>query len=148
MRELRAGKLAMSFIFIFFAAGNGFCSGADSEGWTSLQDGLYINSKSMSRSANGTISLWLKIVPEEGSDLMYNARSHLMEDGMEYQALKYDYTGSLSEIDCSGKRHRELMNIMYDVNKNIVHSLETSPANWKDIPPESSLDLILIAVCN
>jgi hypothetical protein len=148
MRELRAGKLAMSFIFIFFTAGNGFCSGADSEGWTSLQDGLYINSKSISRSDDGKISLWVKIVPEEGSDLMYNARNHLMEDGMDYQALKYDYTGLLSEIDCSRKRHRELMNIMYDVNKNIVHSLETSPASWKDIPPESNLDLVLVAVCN
>ena len=148
MRGLKTVKLAMSFIFIFFAAGNGFCSGADSEGWTSLQDGLYINSKSISRSDDGKISLWVKIVPEEGSDLMYNARNHLMEDGMDYQALKYDYTGLLSEIDCSRKRHRELMNIMYDVNKNIVHSAETSPASWKDISPESSLEVVVAAVCN
>ena len=40
---------------------------------------------------------------------MYEARDHLMQDGKEYQALKYDYSGLLSEIDCSGKRHRELI---------------------------------------
>ncbi len=40
------------------------------------------------------------------------------------------------------------MTIMYDVNKNIVHSQEASSASWKDIPPESSLDLVLAAVCN
>ncbi len=78
MRELKAGKLAMSFIFLFLAAGNGFCAGVDSEGWTSLQEGLYINEKSLSRSADDKVSLWVKIVPEEGSDLMYDARSHLI----------------------------------------------------------------------
>jgi hypothetical protein len=88
------------------------------------------------------------MVPEEGSELMYEARSHLMEDGKEYQALKYDYTGFMSEIDCSRKRYRELMTIMYDVNKNIVHSVETSPASWKDISPESSLEVVVAAVCN
>ena len=148
MRELKAGKLAMSLMFLLFAVGNGFCDNVDSESWTLLQEGLFINEKSLSRSGDNTVSLWIVMVPEEGSELMYEARSHLMEDGKEYQALKYDYTGFMSEIDCSRKRHRELMTIMYDVNKNIVHSLETSPASWKDIPPESNLDLVLVAVCN
>ena len=148
MRELRAGKLALSFIFIFFAARSGFCSGVDSEGWKSLQEGLYIHEKSLSRPADGTISLWVKIVPEEGSAMMYEARNHLIQDGKVYQALKYEYTGLLSEIDCSRKRHRELITIMYDVNKNIVHSEDTLSAHWMDIPNESSLDLVLTAVCN
>ena len=148
MRELRAGKLVMSFMFLLFAAGNGFCDNVDSEGWTSLQEGLYINEKSLSRSTDGTVSLWVKMVPEEGSGLMYEARNHLMQDGKVYQALKYDYTGLLSEIDCSRRRHRELIIIMYDVNKNIVHSLETSAASWKDIPPESNFELVLAAVCD
>ena len=148
MRKLRAGKLAMSFMFIFFAAGNGFCAGVDSEGWTSLQEGLYINEKSLSRSADDKVSLWVKIVPDEDSSLMYDARSHLMQDGKVYQALKYDYTGLLSEIDCSGKRYRELITILYDMNKNIVDSVETPSAFWRDIPPESSLDLVLTAACN
>ena len=134
MRELKAGKLAMSLMFMLFAAGNGFCSGVDSEGWTSLQKGLYINEKSLSRSADDKVSLWIKIVPEEDSALMYDARSHLMQDGKIYQALKYDYTGLFSEIDCPGKRYRKLMTIMYDVNKNIVDSEETSSTSWKDIP--------------
>jgi hypothetical protein len=148
MRELKAGKLVITFMFIFFAAGNGFCDGVDSEGWTSLQEGLYINEKSLSRSAGGRVSLWVKIVPEEGSALMYDTRNHLMQDGKVYQALKYDYTGLLSEIDCSQKRYREVITIMYDVNKNIVHSAETSSALWKNISPENSLDLVLAAVCN
>ena len=148
MRKLKTGKLAMAFIFIFVAAGSGYCAGVDSEGWTSLEKGLYINEKSLSRSDDGTINLWVKIVPEEGSDLMYEARDHLMKDGKVYQALRYDYTGLLSEIDCSGKRHRELITIMYDVNKNIVHSEETPSASWKDISPESSLEVVVAAVCN
>lgn len=147
MRKLKAGKWAMLLIIIFFAAGNGFCSGVDSEGWESLQEGLFINAKSISRPSDGTVCLWVKIVPEEGSDLMYEARDHLIQDGKEYQALKYEYTGLLSEIDCLSKRHRELITIMYDVNKNIVHSLEDS-SPWKDMPSESSLDLVLLAVCN
>jgi len=148
MRELKAGKLAMSLMFLLFAVGNGFCDNVDSESWTLLQEGLFINEKSLSRSGDNTVSLWIVMVPEEGSELMYEARSHLMEDGKEYQALKYDYTGFMSEIDCSRKRYRELMTIMYDVNNNIVHSVETSPASWKDISPESSLEVVVAAVCN
>jgi hypothetical protein len=148
MRKHGAGKLATSFIFILVAAGNGICAGADSEGWTSLQEGLYINEKSLSRSDEGTVSLWVKIIPEEGSVLMYEARDHLMQDGKVYQALKYDYSGLLSEIDCPRKRHRELITIMYDVNKNIVHSEETLLASWKDISSESTLDLVRTTVCN
>ena len=148
MRKLKAGKLALSVIFIFFTAGSGFCADVDSEGWTLLQEGLYINEKSLYRSADDKVSLWITIVPEEGSDLMYDSRSHLMEDGKIYETLKYDYTGVLSEIDCSSKRHRELITIMYDVNKNIVDYAETSTASWKDIPSESSLNLVLTAACN
>jgi len=148
MRKLKTGKLAMAFIFIFVAAGSGYCAGVDSEGWTSLEKGLYINEKSLSRSDDGTINLWVKIVPEEGSDLMYEARDHLMQDGKIYQALKYDYSGLMSQIDCSRKRYRKLMTIMYDVNKNIVHSQETSSASWSDIPTGGSLDLVVAAVCS
>jgi hypothetical protein len=148
MRELKVVKFVISFAFIFFANTFAAFADVDSEGWTSLREGLYINEKSLSRSTDDKVSLWVKIVPKEGSSLMYDARNHLMQDGKVYQALKYDYTGSLSEIDCSRKRHRELISIMYDVNKNIVHSEETSQASWKDIPSESTLDLVLAAVCN
>ena len=147
MRKLKAGKWAILFVIIFFAVGNGFCSAVDSEGLTLLQKGLYINEKSLSRPSDSTVCLWIKIIPEEGSDLMYEARDHLIQDGKEYQALKYEYTGLFSEIDCLSKRHRELITIMYDVNKNIVHYLEDS-SSWKDMPSESSLDLVLLAVCN
>ena len=148
MRKLKAITLAISFACIFFAAGIDAFARLDSERWTSLQEGLSINTKSLFRQADNTVSLWVKIVPAEGSAFMYDARTHLMEDGKDHQAYQFDYTGFLSEIDCSKKRHRELVTIMYDANKNIIHAVEDSTAAWDNITPGSSFDLVQRAVCN
>ncbi len=125
----------------------GALAAEDSEGWTSLNEGLYINGRSIARTTADTVSLWVKIVPGEGSELQREAIGLLMDRGKRYQALAYTYTGYLSEIDCSRNRHRELITILYDINKNIVLSLERPSALWEPISPESSFLLVRSMVC-
>jgi len=147
MKKVWTINVAILLTIIFFAAGNDAFASVDSEGWTLLRKDLYINGKSVAYSSGHTVSLWVKLVPDSGSDLMFEAQKKLMDKGRNDQAIAYEYTGYLSEIDCAKKRHRVFSTILYDVHKNIIHSEDHSPAFWNDISPESSFHLVALAVC-
>ncbi|MCL5021826.1 MAG: hypothetical protein M1497_00370 [Nitrospirae bacterium] len=137
----------ITLTLLFCAAGTGAFAGKDSEGWTSLTADVSIKKKSIVREPGDTVSLWVRIVPGEHCDLMFDARSRLTAKGRNDLALAYDYTGFLSEIDCSKKKHRELVTILYDVRRNIVDSLQQFRTAWSDIVPGSSFDSVQMAVC-
>jgi Surface-adhesin protein E len=144
------GKVLIAFMCLVSIVLSGRAvalAGEDSEGWTSLNEGLYINGRSIASTSADTVTVWVKIVPGDGSELQREAIGLLLEKGKKYQALAYRYTGYLSEIDCSKDRHRELMVILYDINKNIVLSLERSSASWETIAPGSSFLPVRSAVC-
>ncbi|MFI5295326.1 MAG: surface-adhesin E family protein [Thermodesulfovibrionales bacterium] len=139
---------AASLMFIFFAFGGGAFAAEDSEGWTSLSKDIYINVRSMAYSRGNAISLWVKIVPDEDSNVLMAARELFMNKGRDDKALAYSYSGLLTEIDCSKNNHRELMTILYDINKNIIHSADHPKAPWETISPGSGLDIVQKAVCD
>jgi len=120
----------------------------DSEGWTSLRKDLYINRKSTAHLSGALVSLWVKMVPESGSDALRVIREKFMDRGREDQALAYQYTAVLSEIDCSRGRHRELVTIFYDSNKNIMQSGENKATSWNDISAGSPFRFVERAVCD
>ncbi len=139
---------AASLIFISFTFGAGTFAAEDSQGWTSLRKDVYINMKSIAFTCGSTVSLWVKIVPEEDSDaVLVEAREQLMKKGRDDKALAYLYSGFLTEIDCSKNSHRELITILYDANKNIIHSEDHPQASWVTISPGSSFHLVQKAVC-
>ena len=147
MKKVWTITLAIFLTFIFSAAGNDVFASVDSEGWTSLKKDLYINKKSIAYPSDHIVSLWVKIVPDIGSDLLFEAQKQLMDKGRNDQAIVYEYTGYLSEIDCVKKRHRIFTTILYDINKNIINSEDHAPASWNDISPGSSFNLVETAVC-
>ncbi|HXX56562.1 MAG TPA: hypothetical protein VEI96_01010 [Thermodesulfovibrionales bacterium] len=147
MRRLQAFTVAISFTGILLVVGVHVFAEEYSEGWISLKKDVFINGQSIAYPSVDRVSLWVKIVPDSESAFLLEARSQLMAKGREDQALSYDYTGFLSEIDCLRKRHRELITILYDVNKNILHSVDHPQASWEAISPESSFHLIEMAVC-
>jgi hypothetical protein len=147
MRKLQAVTLAISITGIFLVMGINAFAEEYSERWISLREDVFINGQSIAYPSVDRVSLWVKIVPDSENALLLEARSQLMAKGRDDQALSYDYTGFLSEIDCLKKRHRELVTILYDINKNIIHSVDHSQASWEDISPESSFHLIEMAVC-
>lgn len=147
MKKVWTISLAISLTLIFSAMGNEAFASVDSEGWTSLRNDLYINGRSIAYPSGHTVSLWVKIVPEKGSDLLFEAQKQLMDKGRNDKAIAYEYTGYLSEIDCAKKKHREFTTILYDINKNIINSEDHSPAFWNDISPGSSFYLVALTVC-
>jgi hypothetical protein len=150
MKRSHTGKKATTFflslIFITCFSSLSFAA-TDSEGWTSLKRNVFINNQSLVYPATDRVSLWVKIVPESDSDLMYAVRNNLIEKGKLYQANLYEYSGYLSEIDCSKRRHREVMSILYDVDKNILLSEEHPRVSWSDISPGSRFEVVFEAVC-
>ena len=147
MKKAWTITFAIFLIFSFFASGNDAFASVDSEGWTSLKKDLYINKKSIAYPSDHIVSLWVKIVPDRGSDLLFEEQKQLMDKGRNDQAIVYEYTGYLSEIDCVKKRHRIFTTILYDINKNIINSEDHAPASWNDISPGSSFNLVETAVC-
>ena len=152
MRKDRVLKKVVLFTFMFLLLSfiSGICSfaGEDSEGWTSLKKDVYINGKSIAYQSDHTVSLWVKIIPDEDSDVLLAARELLMSKGRDDKALAYYYSGFLTEINCSENSHRELITIFYDANKNILHSADHSRAAWAAISPGSSFHLVQKAVCD
>jgi hypothetical protein len=146
MKKLPVVAAAIFLSVILFSARTDAL--ADRDGWTSLKKDVYINKKSMAYTSADTVSLWVKIIPGQRSELLSEEQGRLTDKGKLRQALLYEYTGYLSEIDCARKRHREFVAILYDVNKNIIDSVEYSRASWKDILPESSFQLVQTAVCD
>ncbi len=71
-----------------------------------------------------------------------------MNKGRDDKALAYYYSGLLIEMDCSNDSHRELVTILYDINKNILDSADHSKASWKTTPSEGSMQLVHTAVCH
>jgi len=138
---------SMFLMYILFAMVACAFAAEDSEGWTSLSSDVYINMKSIAYTCGSTISLWVKIVPDEDSDLLMRAREQLMDKGRDDKTLTYLYSGLLTEIDCSKNSHRELITILYDANKNILHSVNNPKASWKTISPGSSFRLVQRTVC-
>jgi len=147
MRKIPAILVAICLAVIFSAAATAALPDKDSEGWTLLNKDVYINRRSMAYSDEGTVSLWVKVVPDEDSDVLKQAREQLMNKGRDDKALAYLYSGILAEIDCSRNSHRQLITILYDANKNIIHSVDHHQASWTAISPESSFHLVREAVC-
>ncbi len=69
-----------------------------------------------------------------------------MNKGRDDRALAYYYSGFLTEIDYLNNNHRELVTVLYDINKNIFDSTDHSNASWKTISPENSFHLVHAAV--
>ena len=147
MKKLPAVAWAMLFTGIFFFAAHDLFAGNDPERWTSLKEDVFINQKSAAYTSGHTVRLWVRVAPEKGSDLYWETQKHLMEKGKKYQAGAYEYTGFLSEFDCAKKRHRELMTLHYDNNKNIIDWANHAQARWDETLPESRFDLVQKAVC-
>jgi hypothetical protein len=151
MKKVRAITQLIFFtfisFFISFALGIDTFAGKDSEGWTSLKEDVYINGKSIAYPSNHTVSLWVKVVPDEDNDILLEVREQLMNKGRDDKALAYLYSGILAEIDCSKNSHRKLLTILYDANKNIIHSADHPQASWTTITPGSSFHLVQTAVC-
>jgi hypothetical protein len=105
-----------------------------------------MNTRNIARPADDIVSLWLKVVPEKGSETHLQTQQMLREKGKEYRT--YDYTGLLFEIDCGCNQYRELGRVFYNKGKNIIHATHNyTRAGWKSISPESSLDLVRVVVC-
>ncbi len=137
--------MAATLACIFFLTSANAHSGIDTDGWTSLKKDVFIKKKSITYSSETTVSLWIKVVPGTGSDLPTEARTKLMDKGRD--DLAYEYTGYLSEIDCSKNKHRELIAILYDANKNIIHSVQNEQASWEVIASGSSFEAVHRVVC-
>ena len=146
MRRLSLISSVFLMCILFAMAACAFAS-EDSEGWTSLRRDIYVNMKSMASTYCSTVSLWIKVVPDADSDVLMRAREQLMDKGRDDKALTYLYSGILTEIDCSKNNDRELITILYDANKNILHSVNNPKASWTTISPESSFQLVQRAVC-
>jgi hypothetical protein len=147
MRKVSAAAWAMVFAGIFFFAGNDLFAGNDPERWTSLTEDVSINQKNVAYPSAHIVRLWVRVAPEKGSDLYWETQKHLMDKGKKYQAGAYEYTGFLSEFDCSTKTHRELMTLHYDNNKNIIDWANHSAPPWDRTLPESRFALVQKAVC-
>jgi hypothetical protein len=138
---------SLTLLCILFAFVTSAFASEDSEGWTSLRSDVYINMKSMASRYGSTVSLWVKVVPDEDSELLLETRQQFKNKGRDDKALAYHYSGVLTEIDCSTNNHRELITILYDANKNILHSANNPKASWTTISAESRFDLVQRAVC-
>ena len=147
MRKFHAVTIAAALACICFSTGVNAHSGVDPDGWISIKKDVFIKEKSITRPSDTTVSLWIKVVPGTGTDLLSEARTLLMERDRADLALAYDYTGYLSEIDCSNNKHRELIAILYDGNKNIIHSVQNEQASWDVIASGSSFEAVQEAVC-
>jgi len=147
MRKLSAVTSAIFFFAILFAAGGDAFAGKDPEGWTLLSENLLISRNSVTYTPGDTVRLWVRIVPDKESALYAEIEKQLKEKGRKSPVYAYEYTGFLSEIDCSGKRHRNLMTIHYDSNRNIMHWVDHASAPWDKTSPESSFHLVETAVC-
>jgi hypothetical protein len=149
MRKLSAVISAIFFFAILLVAGGDAFAGKDPEGWTSLREDLLISRNSMTYVSGDTVRLWVRIVPDKESALYAEIEKQLLkEKGRKLPVYAYEYTGFLSEIDCSGKRHRDLMTIHYDSNRNIMQWTDHSSAQWDKISPESRFHLVETAVCS
>jgi hypothetical protein len=147
MRRFHAILLTAALVCVFFPAVVNAHSVRDPDGWTPVKKDVYIRENSITYPSDATVSLWIKVIPETGTDLLVEARTQLMNKGRDDQALAYDYTGYLSEIDCANHKHRELIAILYDVNKNIVHSVQHGRPSWDVIASGSSFEAVHKAVC-
>jgi hypothetical protein len=132
---------------IFFSSRVDTLTVTDPEGWIPLKKNVYIKKKRIVYPSDTKVSLWIKVVPGAGTDLLSEARTQLMEKNRDDLALAYEYTGYLSEIDCSKNKHRELIAILYDANNNIVHSVQHEQASWDAIASGSSFEVVQDAVC-
>ncbi len=139
--------MAAALACIFLSTSVNALSGADLDGWTSLKKDVFIKERSITYPSDTTVSLWIKVVPGTGTDLLTEARTQLTDKGRDDLALAYDYTGYLSEIDCLKNKHRELIAILYDANKNIIHSVQHEQASWDVIASGSSFEAVQKAVC-
>jgi hypothetical protein len=148
MRKLSAVASVIFFTAILFVAGGDAFAGRDPEGWTSLREDLLISRNSITYTSGDTIRLWVRIVPDKESAFYAETEKQLREKSGKLAVYAYEYTGFLSEIDCSEKRHRNLMTIHYDSNRNIMQWIDHSSAPWDKISPESRFHLVEAAVCS
>ncbi len=117
------------------------------QGWSPLNKDVSIKKKSIVYPSKTTVSLWIKVVPAKDTGPLSDAGTLLMDKGRDDQALAYDHTGYLTEIDCLKNKHRELIAILYDANSNIIHSVQHEHASWEAIPSGSSYEAVQEAVC-
>ena len=147
MKRHHAVALAAVLTCIFLPAVANALPGVDPDGWIPLKKDVYIREKSITYLSDATVSVWIKVVPDTGTDLLTEARTQLMNKGRDDLALAYDYTGYLSEIDCEKRRHRELIALLYDANKNIIHSVQHEQPSWEAIASGSSFEVVQRTVC-
>jgi len=147
MRKFHALPFVAALACISLSTSVSALSGPDPDGWTSLKKDVFIKEKTITYPSATTVSLWIKVVPGTGTDLLTEARTQLMDKGRDDLALAYDYTGYLSEIDCAKNKHRELIAILYDANKNIIHSVQHEQASWDVIASGSSFEAVQKTVC-
>jgi hypothetical protein len=147
MRKVSAVAWAMVFAGILFVTGNDVFAGGDAELWTSLRTDVFINQNNITYPSANMVRVWVRVAPEKGSDLYWETQKHLMDKGKKYQAIAYEYTGFLSEFDCSRKAHRELMTLHYDNNKNIIDWTNHAAPRWNGTVQDSGFALVQMAVC-
>ena len=145
MKRFASTVAVVGMFFIFMVSADSFAR-KESEGWRSVNNEVFLNTKSIARLSDETVSLWMKIVPEKGGAVFSETEQQLKEKGKDPRT--YGYTGVLCEIDCVNHQYREVSKIFYKKDTNIIHSLNDSAASWQRISPWSVFHDVHVDVCD
>jgi len=132
---------------------------AESADWTLYSESdkfyFYLNASDLKVSVKDYFSLpwtklskaWTKrvIKNEQGRNWQIEENKKLNITTRGYE--NYEYTISLTEINCSDKSRRTIAETDYSKEGNILAALEEPYARWKPITPESAHELLYQLLC-
>ena len=103
---------------------------------------LYYNPKSITHPSKDIATLWIKSVSKCKDRAEWAVKNHPNCSNVEWV-----YVLTLTEIDCSSKRDRDIKSIGFTKAGRSEESLpgETSP--WTDIAPDSYVEVLYKSVC-
>lgn len=100
----------------------------------------YYDSESITRPSQNIVRVWVKLSYKE-KGLLEMVEKH----GAKYKELSYALVSS--EIDCSNKRYRILLEIYCSKEAGILSTSMTGKFSEWDFPPESMVDSLSKVVC-
>ena len=115
-------------------------------GWVPVKEGVSINARTIVFPSADIVSVWVRVVPEETSEMFARVYRELKRKGKDYKT--YEYTGFLTEIDCAQHRHREVSILHYNKDRNIIYSAARTNAAWVSAADENYFAPVRDAVCD
>jgi len=128
-----------------------FSEQPDSKVWEgfgkdSLGGVYYYNKTNITKSSN-IISVWTYTIESNDSKrkMVERWKNIDLEKSVKYQ--HYDHTIFGDEFDCKKKLTRRKEYIWYDDKGNVLDKYKNENSNWKNIIPESPLEILYDKVC-